>query len=89
MFLLTFKNRICDSWQLNCVRNISLDGSKCLPPCTGLILKSFYKSNTERNLEQLIPKYWDSYKKYKKFIEFPTSLKGLIIQLDNLILNIF
>ena len=78
--IVFFKNRICDSWQLNCVRNISFDGSKCLPPCTGLILKSFYKSNTDRNLEQFIPKYWDSYKKYKKFIEFPTSLKGLIIQ---------
>ena len=70
------QNKVCGHLQLSCVGNVTLDGSKCLPQCSGLVLKSFYKSKTEHDLEQLIPKYWDSYKIYKKWIEFPTALKG-------------
>ena len=76
-----FKSPICNSWQLNCVANVTLDGSNCLPQCSGLLLTSFYKSekNHEKNLEELIPAEWNSYRDYKKYIEFPPSLAGAFI----------
>ena len=59
------------------------DGTKCLPQCSGLVLKSFYKSekNEEKNLEELIPEEWNSYRDYKKYIEFPHSLAGAFLTL--------
>ena len=76
-----FQSPICNSLQLNCVENVTLDGTNCLPQCSGLLLKSFYKSekNQDKNLEELIPEEWTSYRDYKKYIEFPTSLAGVLL----------
>ena len=47
-----------------------------MPPCSGWILKSFTKRKNSWNLKQLLKREWNSYKKYKKFIKFPNTLKG-------------
>ena len=48
----------------------------CLQLCSGLTLKSFTKSAAPKNLERLLSKEWNDYKKYKTWITFPNSLKG-------------
>ena len=38
------------------------------------------EKNHEKNLEQLIPAEWNSYRDYKKYIEFPPSLAGALFK---------
>ena len=73
----------CTSSNFQCVQDTKGDTSKCLPPCSGLILSSYTKTDKHKDLNSLIPSVLKDYSKYQKCYEknskcsFPLSLKGL------------
>ena len=69
---------LCTSAQLDCVNKINVNdfNTKCLPPCSGLMLTSFSKSEPRSNIEHFIPKQVAAYKSYTKWNKFPSELKG-------------
>ena len=60
---------------MECVNNIKVDTSRCLKPCSGLIVTSFTKFYRDKNIENLIPIVED-YDKYKIFSSTPPGLSG-------------
>ena len=46
---IIFQELLCMSENLKCVKNVKVDDSTCLPPCIGLIVTSF--SKTEKNVD--------------------------------------
>ena len=66
----------CTAKGLECVHNIKIDSNICLPPCTGLILTSFSKTESKRDFEGLISEEVAAYNQYMKWSEFPSGLKG-------------
>ena len=48
----------------------------CLPPCSGLMITSYHKSEPNENFEQFIQGDIISYNKYMKWFEYPKALKG-------------
>ena len=61
---------------MSCIKNVEVDTSKCLPPCSGIILTSFFKSKQTDNLESKISETLSAYGKYTKWSTFPSELKG-------------
>ena len=48
----------------------------CLPSCSGLIVTSYAKEVSDKNLEMMFPKEISAYNDYKKRFLMPTELKG-------------
>ena len=71
------KAPLCSSNQLECVHNVRVDTRReCLPPCSGLSVTSFSKSNQMKNIEDLISsKDIAAYNKYTNRVTF--TLPGL------------
>ena len=74
--LLLKQNPLCSAVQLNCTKKIEVEFSKCLPPCSGLVVSSFSKSESNKKLEDLVYNEIVSYEKYTKWSPFPGGLKG-------------
>ena len=72
------KEPLCSSKQLECVHNVRVDTSReCLPPCSGLSVTSFSKSNQMKNIEDLISsKDIAAYNNYTNRVTLPGGLKG-------------
>ena len=66
----------CTSNELDCVKKISTDIQNCLPPCNGLVLTSFSKSEPNQNLSTRVLQNIDTYFKYMDWFEYPSGLKG-------------
>ena len=64
------------SFENDCSRTTKIDPSRCLPPCSGLIITSFVKSEKQKDLDSLISQEIFAYDKYKKGFTYPSSLKG-------------
>ena len=62
--------------EADCVNNITVDSKNCLPPCHGLILTSFTKSESKRNLNSEVVKNLIAYRIYTDWFEYPSALKG-------------
>ena len=77
--------------QLNCTKKIEVEFSKCLPPCSGLVVSSFSKSESNKNLEDLVYNEIVSYEKYTKWSQFPGGLEGCqlfnICTQSNMVIN--
>ena len=67
---------LCNATQLQCIKNISKT-STCLPPCSGVIVTSFLKSSSLKNIDHLVSKDVTAYRKYTKWFQFPSNLKGM------------
>ena len=67
---------LCSSMQLNCAKNIKFEFENCLPPCSGLVVSSFSKTDANKNLDDLIYNEIISYEKFTRWTEFPEGLKG-------------
>ena len=55
-----------------------MDNLECLPPCSGMILTSFSKMESEDNIEQFMPDLVAAYKNYTKWSKFPSAIKGFV-----------
>ena len=75
---------LCSSERLECVENVTVDTSKCMKSCSGLIVTSFSKEGEEKNLDHLFKPIVDSYNNFKKISAYPFSYKGLEIMHDAL-----
>ena len=61
---------------MNCVNNETKYLSKCLPPCSGVIITSFSKNKPIDDLESKIKETVSAYGLYTKRTTFPSELKG-------------
>jgi len=61
------------------MKSIKIDSSDCLPPCSGLIISSFTKTDGTKNLESLIDDKFAAYRKFTKWFKFPSGIKGVSI----------
>ena len=73
---------LCSSVQLDCVKKIGFEFANCLPPCSGLVVSSFSKTETNKKLGDLIYNEIISYDKFTRWTEFPEGLKGFQIDID-------
>ena len=77
-YLNVFQETLCTSPQeLECVKNVEVDTSSCLKPCSGLIVTSFYKSELKKDLETLFPIFGE-YNNYKKVTTYPSVVDGML-----------
>ena len=60
---------------MKCLKNIIVDTSHCLKPCSGLIVRSFSKSKLNGNMEDL-PIFIRDYDNYKKRTLYPLRYSG-------------
>ena len=53
-------------------------GNISLPQCSGLIVSSYYKSDSNKNLDSssLSPSDLSAYRKYMKWSKFPSEIQG-------------
>lgn len=63
----------CDSEQMECVRNTTLDSSQCQQKCDGLNILSYDKT-TNRNIDSFLGEIKTDYDEYKNMISLPKSL---------------
>ena len=75
---------------MKCVNSIKIKhghDSKCKPPCSGLIISSFTKSEPNEKFEKFVTEKFQEYDKYIKWFQFPSGLKGLHakIKVNNLV----
>ena len=66
---------LCTVNQMECINTANIS-SDCLPPCSGSILTSFSKSINGKNLLSILSREIDAYRKYTKWSQFPSDLKG-------------
>ena len=70
--LQTIQDPVCvSSLAIQCTRKSKVDISKCLHPCSGLVVASFQKEDVAKNLENLFPLVIDGYNKYKIITQVP------------------
>ena len=67
---------LCSGAQLDCVQNTTVDTSTCLPPCSGLFVTGFSKSEQGTDSLQLDRATMKAYRNYTKWSAFPSELKG-------------
>ena len=67
---------LCSGAQLDCVQNTTVDTSTCLPPCSGLFVTGFSKSEQGTDSLQLDRATLKAYRNYTKWSAFPSELKG-------------
>ena len=53
--------------------------SDCLPPCSGLILTSFFKAKWDKVVDEIIPEDVEAYRKFTNWYPFPTALRGTLL----------
>ena len=82
---------LCSGAQLGCVQNTTVDTSSCLPPCSGLFVTGFSKSEQGTDSFHMDRATLKAYKNYTKWSPFPSELKGrirLLSQVSTFIPNI-
>ena len=62
---------------MKCVREFTIDSSKCLPQCSGLLITSFEEQEIEPQLLKLIE--YMSMKAKAYFEDISRDLKGLVL----------
>ena len=68
---------MCSPKGLECVDQITVDNSKCLKSCSGLIVTSYTFYDLHKNLEDLLP-IIGRYNHYKKITKHPSGYNGKI-----------
>ena len=60
-----------------CVSNITVDNTyDCIPPCTGLVVTSFSKSENNKDVNSLFQIIINDYNKYKTITPYPAGFNG-------------
>ena len=77
--IVIFKNSICSSFEeLECMNKTRVDTSRCLKPCSGLIITTLAKSEQKSNWMDFFPitTVYD-YSKYKRETGYPSGQEGM------------
>ena len=56
----------------------------CLPPCSGLILTSYTKTDPVERVEDVITSSLSAYNEYSKWSDYPFGLRGRLYDNENL-----
>ena len=57
---------------------MDIDLSVCYKKCEGLLVTSYIKKENNAELDEFAQKIMDEYTKFKKYVQFPRSIKGLL-----------
>ena len=60
----------------DCIENIKIEDSQCLPACEGVLVTSFTRTVNSKNPEDVMGNLLEEYDHYKGEFEFPAGLKG-------------
>ena len=66
---------VCRPQQMECVQSVEKDFSKCVKPCSGMVIASFTKSRNI-NLQDLMSKALSDYNNFTNWRGLPHELKG-------------
>ena len=66
---------VCEMQQMECVQSVEIDFSKCVKPCSGIVIASFTKSRNI-NLQDLMSKALSDYNNFTNWRGLPHELKG-------------
>ena len=75
---ISFQGSLCNQEKLECIKQVEVDHSNCIKPCSGLVVTSFSKSAIEENIEHLYP-ISSAHENYKKITESPSGFKGILL----------
>ena len=64
---------MCLFKDMDCVKKIDPEDHKCLPPCEGLYVTGYTKSDKINDIDSLN----NDYSKYKGHFSFPPGMKGI------------
>ena len=79
------KKELCYPKDLNCVKNVKVDTSRCMKTCSGLIVTGFSKSNERKTIENVLPLI-EPYNQYKKITNYPSGYSGIV---SNMLIILF
>ena len=68
---------ICSEKDYDCVNNVQVNTSNCLPSCSGLTLTSYSKTEND-NMENVPNEIAEYNTNYRKMFPFPSRLKGFM-----------
>ena len=54
--------------------------SDCFKNCEGLLITSYIKKENEPVMDEIAENIIEEYTKYKKYVQFPTSIKGILVR---------
>ena len=63
--------------QKRCAENLLSDPTECLPPCDGILVTSFIKTENMNEAEVVTPELLMQYNNYKQFVSFPGDIAGI------------
>ena len=66
---------VCEIQQMGCVQSVQVELSKCVKPCSGMVIASFTKSRNV-DLYNMMSKALSDYNNFTKWKGFPNELKG-------------
>ena len=66
---------VCEIQQMGCVQSVEVELSKCVKPCSGMVIASFAKSRNV-DLHNMMSKVLSDYNNFTKWKGFPNELKG-------------
>ena len=69
------------------MKNIDVEKSSCLPPCSGLIVTGYSKSEQKKDLGKIFPVF-DAYNQYKIKTEHPSGYEGSIKELRKCLISV-
>ena len=83
MISCIIKDPICSSKDYLCANKIEMEilvkkTENCLPPCSGLLLTSYTKTDPIEKVEDVISSVLPAYSEYTKWYDFPSGLRGCI-----------
>ena len=77
--LICLQHPLCTASQLACVHNITVNESLCIPPCSGLMITSYDKSEVDDDgmiFNDHFERDMKAYKKFKKWFQFSAATAG-------------
>ena len=73
--IFEIKVPVCEIQQMGCVQTVDVEFSKCVKPCSGMVIASFAKSRNV-DLHNIMSKALSDYNNFTKWKGFPNELKG-------------
>ena len=71
------KGLLCTSNQIEkCVKKVKIGTDQCLPACSGLMVTSLTKSESNAQIDRINPTDMSTYNQYRQTFKFPSGIKG-------------
>ena len=76
------KDPLCSSSKrIECLKEVKVvTHDECVPPCSGLIVTSFAKSDQEKNVDEWFPNLMLQYNQFNKITPYPYGFEGIFTE---------